>query len=145
MDKNEILQRVKDHPAGKVKIAFADIDGILRGKYVSTEKFLSVCHNSTGFCDVIFGWDAADVAYDNSRYTGWHTGYPDSPAAIDLDTYRTIPWEHDVPFFLGDFIDQQGRPSPVCPRQLVKKVLRDAGALGFQPSFSQEFEWFNFS
>ena len=63
MDKNEIIRYVKEHPSGKVKIAFADIDGILRGKYISTEKFLSVCDGTTGFCDVVFGWDAADVAF----------------------------------------------------------------------------------
>ena len=80
MNKNEILQYVKNHPSGKVKIAFTDIDGILRGKYISTEKFLSVCESTTGFCDVIFGWDAGDIAYDNGRFTGWHTGYPDCPA-----------------------------------------------------------------
>lgn len=145
MDKSEILQQVQAHPSGKVKIAFADIDGVLRGKYISKEKFLSVCDSNTNFCDVIFGWDAADVAYDNSRYTGWHTGYPDSPATIDLSTFRTIPWEQDLPFFLGDFVDKKGHPSLVCPRQLVKKIIKDAEAMGFHPTFSQEFEWFNFS
>jgi glutamine synthetase len=145
MDKQAIIQYVKEHPSGKVKIAFADIDGILRGKYISAEKFLAVCESTTGFCDVIFGWDAGDVAYDNSRFTGWHTGYPDCPAQIDLSTFRKIPWEDDVPFFLGDFIDVEGKPSPICPRQLGKKVLGDAEALGFSPVFSQEFEWFNFA
>ena len=42
MNTNEILHYVKDHLSGKVKIALTDIDGILRGKYISTEKFLSV-------------------------------------------------------------------------------------------------------
>ena len=41
MDVKEILQYVKNHPSGKVKIAITDIDGILRGKYISAEKFLS--------------------------------------------------------------------------------------------------------
>jgi len=145
MTKQEILQYVKEHPSGKVKIAFADIDGILRGKYIAREKFLSISENTTSFCDVIFGWDAGDVAYDNSRFTGWHTGYPDCPAQIDLNTFRKIPWEDDVPFFLGDFIDADGHASQVCPRQLLKKVLADAQAVGFQPVFSQEFEWFNFA
>ena len=86
MEKNEILTHVKDHPSEKVKIAFTDIDGILRGKYISTEKFLSVIDSKTGFCDVIFGWDANDAAYDNGAYTGWHTGYPDTPAKIDVST-----------------------------------------------------------
>ena len=145
MDKNEIVQYVKDHPSGKVKIAFTDIDGILRGKYVSTEKFLSVVESTTGFCDVIFGWDSNDVAYDNVTYTGWHTGYPDALAKIDLSTFRKIPWENEVPFFLGEMIDKQGQPSAVCPRQLLKKVLSDANGMGYLPFFSQEFEWYNFA
>ena len=59
MDDEEILEYVKNHPSGKVKIAITDIDGILRGKYISVEKFLSVAESDTGFCDVIFGWDAS--------------------------------------------------------------------------------------
>ncbi len=101
MDNKEIIQYVKNHSSGKVKIAITDIDGILRGKYISQEKFLSVIESDTSFCDVVFGWDAADTAYDNVQYTGWHSGYPDAPARIDLSTFRKIPWENDVPFFLG--------------------------------------------
>jgi glutamine synthetase len=144
MTKEETIQYVKGHPAGRVKIAFTDIDGVLRGKYISTEKFLSVYNTSTSFCDVIFGWDASDAAYDNSKFTGWHTGYPDCPAQIDIATFRKIPWEADLPFFLGDFIDGTGNASAICPRQLLKKVLADAEAAGFTPSFAQEFEWYNF-
>jgi glutamine synthetase len=144
MNRNEIIQYIKDHPSGKVKIAFTDIDGILRGKYISIEKFLSVCDSTTGFCDVIFGWDANDLAYDNANFTGWHTGYPDCSAQIDLNTFRKIPWENELPFFLGDFIDQTGNASTVCPRQLLKKILADARDKGYTPTFSQEFEWYNF-
>ena len=145
MTKNEIIQYVKDHSSGRVKIAFTDIDGILRGKYISTEKFLSVVESGMGFCDVIFGWDAGDVSYDNGQYTGWHTGYPDAPARIDMTTFRKIPWEADVPFFLGELTDKEGNPCYVCPRQLLKKVLNDAQQQGYMPYFSQEFEWFNFA
>jgi len=145
MTTKEILQYVNDHPSGKVKIAFTDIDGILRGKYISTDKFLSVIENGMGFCDVIFGWDAGDTVYDNVQFTGWHTGYPDCPAVIDINTFRKIPWENDVPFFLGELTDKDGNPSTVCPRQLLKKVLSDANRLGYSPIFSQEFEWYNFA
>ena len=145
MNTKEIVQYVKDHPSGKVKIAVADIDGILRGKYISAEKFLSAIENGLGFCNVIFGWDAGDVTYDTIQYTGWHTGYPDAPAAIDINTFRKIPWENDVPFFLAELTDAKGGPSPVCPRQLLKKILDDATQQGYTPIFSQEFEWFNFA
>jgi glutamine synthetase len=145
MTNKEIIQYVKDHPSGKVKIAFADIDGILRGKYISTEKFLSAVENGLGFCNVILGWDAGDVTYDNVQYTGWHTGYPDSPAVLDINTFRKIPWENDVPFFLGELTDQKGDPLEIYPRQLLKKILGEANKQGYSPFFSQEFEWFNFA
>jgi glutamine synthetase len=144
MTKQEILDYVKQHPSGKVKLAVSDIDGILRGKYIASEKFLGSVAGTLGFCDVVFGWDMNDAAYDNATYTGWHTGYPDADIQLDLSTFRKIPWENDVPFFLGEFACNDGAPLPVCPRQLLRKVLRDSEALGYKPSFSQEFEWFNF-
>ena len=145
MGSKEILQYVKAHPSGKVKIAFTDMDGILRGKYISAEKFSSSISDGTSFCDVIFGWDAGDAVYDNVQFTGWHTGYPDCPARLDLSTFRKIPWEDGVPFFLGEMIDKQGNPSAICPRQLVKRILNDAKKQGYTPIFSQEFEWYNFA
>ncbi len=101
--------------------------------------------NGLGFCDVIFGWDAGDALYDNTTFTGWHTGYPDCPAILDINTFRKIPWENDVPFFLGELTDEKGNFSAVCPRQLLKKIIKEANKQGFAPFFSQEFEWYNFS
>ena len=145
MQTKEILQYVKNHPSGKVKIAVADMDGILRGKYISSEKFLSIAEKGTSFCDVIMGWDAADVLYDKAEFTGWHTGYPDSPASIDLNTFRKIPWENDIPFFLAELNDHKKNPSEICPRQLLKKITAQAEQMGFTPYMSQEFEWFSFA
>lgn len=145
MTTSEILTYVKNHPSGKVKVAIADIDGVLRGKYIAAEKFVSVTESKMGFCDVTFGWDMSDVVYDNVKYTGWHTGYPDAQVKIDLDTFRKIPWENDVPFFLGDFVEANNAPVYACPRQLLKKVMATAAQSGYVPYFSQEFEWFNFT
>ncbi|RDC57383.1 glutamine synthetase [Pedobacter chinensis] len=141
----EILDYVKNHPSQKVKLAVADIDGVLRGKYVAAEKFSTLLEGRLGFCDVTFGWDVADTAYENGTYTGWHTGYPDAQVKIDISTFRKIPWENDVPFFLGDFIDDREKPNYVCPRQLLKKLTTACEDQGFSPFFSQEFEWFNFA
>jgi glutamine synthetase len=141
----EITGILNEKGINKVKIAVTDIDGILRGKIVSLEKFLSIAEKGFGFCDVIFGWDASDVAYDNATFTGWHTGYPDATALIDLNTHRDIPWENDLPFFLADFGDNNGNAHPTCPRTLLKNVVSQATQQGYIPYFSQEFEWFNLS
>lgn len=145
MTTEQILEYVQQHPDGKVKLAVADIDGILRGKYISTEKFFGILDSKLGFCDVTFGWDCADLAYDNATYTGWHTGYPDAPVETDLNSFRKIPWENDLPFFLGHFINSNQTPLDICPRQLLKKIAGQSESLGYKPYFSQEFEWFNFS
>jgi len=49
---NPIDHRIRQEPpgGGGVKIAYSDIDGILRGKYISTEKFLSGIDSGTAFC-----------------------------------------------------------------------------------------------
>lgn len=145
MTNRAILEAVQAHPAGKVKIAVCDIDGVLRGKYISTEKFLSVATSGLGFCDVVFGWDMVDQAYDNGSFTGWHTGYPDAKVVIRLETYRTIPWENNLPFFLGQFVKPTGKPLEICPAQLLQSVIARAKKAGYTALFSQEFEWFNFS
>ncbi|MET6998025.1 glutamine synthetase family protein [Chitinophaga defluvii] len=145
MTTEEILNYVKQHPSGKVKVAVTDLDGVLRGKYIAVDKFLSITEGKMGFCDVVFGWDMNDAAYDNVKFTGWHSGYPDAGVKLDLRTFRKIPWENDVPFFLGEFVDPQEAPAAVCPRQLLQKVLRDSEQLGYKPCFAQEFEWFNFA
>ena len=150
MSIENIIKQVADEKHDKIKFAICDIDGILRGKYIHKSKFLdNINRNQSneleglGFCDVIFGWDSADRCYDNIEFTGWHSGYPDRSAYIDLSTYRKTPWEQDQIFFLADYAkirDEQ----VVCPRTILKKQVQKAQELGYTPRFSQEFEWFNF-
>ena len=129
----------------KVKVAICDIDGILRGKFLHRDKFLSATKSGFGFCNVVFGWDCGDVCYDNTQYTGWHAGYPDAQARVDTRTHRRIPWEADTDFFLCDFEDADGAPLPVCPRQTLKNVIARLAAAGYEAEAGFEFEWFNFN
>ncbi|HWB90425.1 MAG TPA: hypothetical protein VG605_01175, partial [Puia sp.] len=135
----ELLQQLAAEHTEKVKLAIVDVDGVLRGKVMAFDKFVSIASSGFGFCDVVFGWDAEDRAYDNGAYTGWHTGYPDAVAVVDPGTFRRVPWEGGIPFFLADF-----KEAGVCPRRLLKRVIGQAAEAGYSAVFSQEFEWFNF-
>jgi glutamine synthetase len=128
----------------KAKVGAVDIDGVWRGKYISLDKFFSAAKGGMGFCDVVFGWDLDDVLYDNAKVTGWHTGYPDAQARVDLGTARVIPWEPDSAAFLLDFVNPDGSPFEASPRQLLQKISRRARELGFQPKFGSEYEYFIF-
>jgi glutamine synthetase len=144
--KNEhpAVAAVRASGTGKVKVACSDIDGVLRGKYLHADKFLGAVEAGFGFCDVVFGWDSSDACYDNTTVTGWQHGFPDALARIDLDTARNAPWDDGVPFFLGEFVNADGTPYEVCPRQTLKRVLQRAEKLGVLPMAGMEFEWFNF-
>ena len=144
-DAKQILAALKKQGATKVKVAVSDIDGILRGKYLHIDKFAGALASGFGFCDVVLGWDMHDQCYDNTQVTGWQHGFPDALARLDLATARRVPWDNDVPFFLGEFVNRDGTPHPVCPRQTLKRVLKRAEKLGFAPMCGIEFEWFNFA
>ncbi len=145
MDVSELRKAFEERGIQKVKIGGFDVDGVLRGKYVSLEKFWSAAQGGFGFCDVIFGWDIADQLYDNATVTGWHSGYPDAHAKLDLSTFRVLPYEPDTACFLADFyLPDQKHPHPACPRNLLKRVVARAEANGFTPKFGSEFEFFLF-
>jgi glutamine synthetase len=134
--------------ANKMKVAVSDIDGVLRGKYLHKDKFFGAAEpypaGGFGFCDVVLGWDMMDNCYDNTSVTGWQHGFPDALARLDLATTRHVPWDNNVPFVLGEFVNADGTPHAVCPRQTLKRVLRRAEKMGVMPMTGMEFEWFNF-
>ena len=100
----------------KVKLAGVDADGILRGKLVSKKKFLSIAQDGFGFCSVIFGWDMHDRTYFKElSISNKENGYRDLLAIPDLQSFRRIPWEDNVPFFLVSFFDPETKaPISAC-------------------------------
>ena len=133
---------VAERGLSHVKVAVVDHDGILRGKYMGRDKFFTALEKGFGFCDVILGWDSNDQLYDNTRYTGWHTAYPDATVRVLPDTCREIPFEDDMLFFLGEFT---GSAESICPRGLLRRVLGRAADSGFLVNAAAEFEFFLFN
>jgi len=132
---------IEERELTHVKVGVFDLDGILRGKYMSAKKFLSALEGGFGFCDVVLGWDANDELYDNVKFTGWHTGYPDAPVKILPETCRDLPFE-DTVFFLGEF---DGAAAAVGPRATLGRVIEKARSMGFEADAALEFEFFVFN
>jgi glutamine synthetase len=116
----------------KVKLAGVDIDGQLRGKLISKKKFLSIATEGFGFCSVVFGWDMHDQTYFKElKISNAENGYHDIIAVPDLSSFRRIPWEDNVPFFLVSFYDPDNKkPLSACPRGLLKTALEKLEAKG---------------
>lgn len=133
--------RVRESRHEFVKVALTDMDGLLRGKFMHRDKFLSALEDGFGFCDVVLGWDINDQLYDNVSLTGWHTGFPDAPVRIVPETGRQIPFEEDCWLFLAAF---EGKSSQVCPRGVLTRVLERAVEMGYETLAGFEFEFFVF-
>lgn len=134
-------QIIEERGLSHVKVGVFDVDGVLRGKYMAKEKFLSALENGFGFCDVVLGWDSYDQLYDNVTYTGWHTAYPDATVRLLPETCREVPFEDGMLLFLGEFADQAER---ICPRGTLRRILTRAADHGLTASAACEFEFFLF-
>jgi len=135
----ELVQSLKP---SHIKVGVFDIDGILRGKYMSREKFLHALDKGFGFCDVVLGWDMRDQLYDNTQYTGWHSGYPDAPVRILPSSCRVMPLENNDLFFLVEFTSEAEK---ICPRGLLRRVLDRAQGMGLKALAGFEYEFFVFN
>lgn len=132
---------VEQRNLSHIKVGVFDIDGILRGKYISRAKFLSALESGYGFCDVVLGWDCQDQMYDNVKFTGWHTGYPDAPVRLLPESCRDLPFEDNGLFFLSEFAPPADQ---ICPRGLLRRVLDRTKKLGFDVYAGLEYEVFFF-
>lgn len=141
-DISQARKIVEERGLGYIKVGVFDMDGVMRGKYMSKEKFLSSLESGFGFCDVVLGWDVKDQLYDNVSYTGWHTGYPDVPVRVIPESCRELPLEDNMLFFLGEFTD---KAEAICPRGTLQRVIQKASDMGFDVVSAFEYEFFVFN
>jgi glutamine synthetase len=144
IEADDLISQYEQEGISRVKLAFADVDGVLRGKYLSLDKFRKVAAGTSGFCDCVLGWDVDDQLYDNAEFTGWHTAFPDAAYRLDLGTERRLSDEGNIPLFIADFVGEDGGLHSICPRSQLKKVLSSAAEMGLYPRLAFEYEFFVF-
>lgn len=139
----DALAIVEERQLEHVKVGLFDIDGVMRGKYMSREKFRSALRGGFAFCDVVLGWDSNDQLYSSPgvEFTGWHTGYPDAPVRVLPESCRELPLEDNMLLFLCEFA---GDAAAICPRNILGRVIARAESMGFDANAAFEYEFFLF-
>lgn len=132
---------VEERQLTHVKVGIFDIDGVMLGKYMSRKKFFSALDHGFSFCNVIFGWDSKDKLYNNGKYTGWHTGYPDAHVRLLPQTCRELVCEDNQLLFIAEFT---GDAEAICPRSVLRRVIEKAAKMGFEAFAALEYEFFLF-
>ena len=66
----EVRAFVREKSPRHVKVGVFDVDGVLRGKFIARDKFLSALDDGYGFCNALLGWDVAHRERDYAMLTG---------------------------------------------------------------------------
>ncbi|ETS76931.1 hypothetical protein PFICI_10805 [Pestalotiopsis fici W106-1] len=128
----------------KVKVGGIDCDGVIRGKIMSKEKFLSSLEDGFGMSSAIFAWDMHDVLYtQKNSIANEKGGHGDFIAEIDLSSYRRLPFESNIPFFLLRFkIDNV--PVFADGRSIARSTTLTLANKGMRGLAGVELEFMNF-
>lgn len=138
----EVVRKIAESGAvSHFMVGVVDLDGTLRAKHLSADKVRKALDGDLGFCDVVLAFDSTDTVYENTSVTGWHTGFPDQPVRLALESCRRLPGERLSYLLLADY----GAPlDVVCPRSTLRRILTRAETMGFRVSAALEYEFFLF-
>lgn len=120
----------------RLRLLYSDVLGVERGKYL----FGDVADvGRAAFCIGVFPLTTDKEILDISRQQ-FDVGLPDIEAFIDRDTLRP-GWEEGTIVGIAD-VQQHGVPLEVDPRHVLRKAVEPWKAMGLEPMFAFESEFY---
>ncbi|MDR0486177.1 MAG: type I glutamate--ammonia ligase [Elusimicrobiota bacterium] len=132
--KEQIVQLVKDEGVKFIRLQFTDILGQLKNVAITASQIEKALNN--------------DVMFDGSSIEGF-TRIEESDMYLypDINTFAIFPWrpqDGKVARLICDVYTSDRKPFIGCPRNLLKKTLKDAADLGYVFNVGPECEFFLF-
>lgn len=137
---DDVRKIVEETNAEFVTVGLVDTQGMLRGKYLSRRKFLGALEHGMGMPAVTLGIDYNDVIAENAAVADADTGYYDALVRVIPESCRLVPFEPPGRnlFFQLEYADAT---TAICPRNVFKRVLARADAMGLVPYAGLEYEF----
>jgi len=121
-----------------VRLQYADLHGICRGKDIPAAAFAHAAQDGIGFVEAIMTVDLR-----HNVVAGFERGFPDIIARPDLTTLARLPWQPDVAACIVDLVEADDHePSPLDSRGVLKRVLGGYESLGLHPVLGPELEFY---
>jgi glutamine synthetase len=142
---DELRRQVESGAIDTVVVAFTDMQGRLMGKRLHAEFFLDDgLDHGVEACNYLLALEMEMDPVPGYEIAGWERGYGDFRLLPDLATLRGIPWLDGTALVLSDVLWHDGSPVGPSPRQVLARQVERARALGFEPMFGSELEFFLF-
>jgi len=142
MEANEIKDFLQENAIHTVELGFADMQGVLRGKRVPARHFLKILEEGFALCKACFVWDIQCGIFPGVDLASFDNGFFDIEAKPLLDTLTKVPWREGSAFALSEVYDEHGGIVEAAPREVLKRVLKKAGDLGYRPLIGAELEFY---
>ena len=132
--KRDILKMVKEEDVGFIRLQFTDIFGTMKNMAITTSQLEKALDN--------------EIMFDGSSIEGF-ARVEDSDLYLypDLDTFVIFPWrpqQGKVARLICDVYQPDGTVFESDPRYILKKVLSEAKAMGYDFHVGPECEFFLF-
>jgi glutamine synthetase len=147
LDVDQLRNEIDQGNVDTVVVAFTDMQGRLQGKRIHSEFFLdSVLGHGTEGCNYLLAVDVDMNTVDGYAISSWEGGYGDMEFVLDFDTIRWIPWQPGSVMVQCDlaWLDADHSPVLQSPRQVLKRQVERADALGYKAFAGTELEFIVF-
>jgi glutamine synthetase len=144
MKLEELGAEVEQGRIDTVVVAFTDMQGRLLGKRIEAEYFMESAGRGEPVegCNYLLAVDMEMDPVPGYAMASWERGYGDFELHPDLATLRRIPWLEATALVLSDVGWSDGSPVRPSPRQVLRGQVERARALGFEPMFGSELEFY---
>ncbi|NOX60793.1 MAG: glutamine synthetase [Chloroflexi bacterium] len=129
-----------------VVAAFPDLYGRLMGKRITGKFFIDhTARKGMHACDYLFTVDMEMEPVPGYAFANWELGYGDVHLIPDLNTLRRATWLDKTAFVLCDVHDERDEtPVAIAPRNILKRQMAAAAAMGYVAQGSSELEYYIF-
>lgn len=125
-------------PRRTTRLEATNHDGSFLGKTVSASKFASGREAGFAFADILFAIDLGNEIVFGDAYPDWRGNLYDIQMVPDLSTL--VEWRPGVDAVIGDYWLKDGTPVPICPRNLLRRLLAQLGEHGLTAVTAVEIE-----
>src|SRR5918992_1395163 len=144
LNKGRLEKLIHDGEIDTVLVVFPDLQGRFMGKRVTGHFFLNDILGEEGMhaCNYLLTVDVDMEPLPGYQFANWDKGYGDFQLVPDMDTLRHIPWLDKTALVICDVLSEEGEIVEVAPRQILKRQLERAKAMGYTVKCGSELEFF---
>ncbi|MGY2125679.1 glutamine synthetase family protein [Nocardia gipuzkoensis] len=138
LTRSESTRSVRTVPTKAIRLEATGHDGSFLGKTITPAKFASGKESGFAFADILFAIDLGDAFVFGDAFPDWRGNLYDISMIPDMDTL--VEWKPGLDAVIGDYWLRDGRPVPICPRNMVRRLVARLQALGYTATVAVEIE-----